>query len=340
MGTPLHVVVTGVAGFVGSHMVRGLADAGVRVTGTFRHTPPDDAVTRASFALIRQDLTRLAALPPCDVLVHTAATSRVTQPDHPAPSGDFEQDNVVATERLLDAAAAAGCRRVVLLSSVSVYGHITASEVDETTPLVDPDPYGASKRRAEVLLEQRSGAMAGLAVRLPAVVGRGADRHWLADVGQRLLRRQPVHVYHPAAPFNNAIHVSALVEFVTRALRTRVARRRSRRGRGGRLDHRSGRGRAARARPRRGADHRARHAGEDAIRPVESRGDRPVGILSRRHRIRSRSVRARSAQLEVSIRDRQPFSRVTSRPQVQFAIRHAAGVDASHPCISSGRRWA
>jgi hypothetical protein len=60
--------------------------------------------------------------------------------------------------------------------------------------------------------------VAGLAVRLPAVVGRGADRHWLADVGRRLLGRQPVHVYHPAAPFNNAIHVSALVEFVTRGL--------------------------------------------------------------------------------------------------------------------------
>lgn len=215
---PLHVVVTGVAGFVGSHMVRGLASSGVRVTGTFRRTPPAEAVTRASFALIHQDLTRLTALPPCDVLVHTAATSRVSQPGHSAPSGDFEQDNVLATERLLDAAAAAGCRRVVLLSSISVYGRITASEVDETTPLVDPDPYGASKRRAETLLEERSDAMAGLVVRLPAVVGRGADRHWLAGVGQRLLRRQSVPVYHPAAPFNNAIHVAALVEFVTRAL--------------------------------------------------------------------------------------------------------------------------
>ena len=170
----------------------------------------------------------MAALPPCDVLVHTAATSRVAQTDNPDPRGDFERDaferdtferdNVVATERLLDAAAAAGCRRVVLLSSVSVYGQITASEVDEHTPLIDPDPYGASKRQAEVLLEQRSHAMAGLAVRLPAVVGRGAGRHWLAGVGQRLLGGQPVRVYHPDAPFNNAIHVSALVELVTRAL--------------------------------------------------------------------------------------------------------------------------
>jgi UDP-glucose 4-epimerase len=215
---PLHVVVTGVAGFIGSHLVCGLVDAGARVTGVFRSTSPPAAVTRASFSLIREDLTRLAALPPCDLLVHAAATSRPTRTDSSTPGGDFEQDNVVATERLLDAAAAAGCRRVVLLSSVSVYGRITASEIDEATPMVDADPYGTSKRRAEVLLEQRSGVMAGLAVRLPAVVGRGADRHWLADVGQRLLRRQPVHVYHPAAPFNNAIHVSALVEFVTRAL--------------------------------------------------------------------------------------------------------------------------
>ena len=211
-------------------MVHGLANAGVRVTGTYRRTPPAEAVARASFALIEQDLARLTTLPPCDVLVHTAATSRVTpQLPRDSPSlGDFDQDtferdtfehdNVVATARLLDAAAAAGCRRVVLLSSVSVYGNITANEVDENTPLIDPDPYGASKRRAEILLEERSGEMAGLAIRLPAVVGYGADRHWLAGVGQRLMRREPVHVYHPAAPFNNAIHVTSLVEFVTSAL--------------------------------------------------------------------------------------------------------------------------
>ena len=209
---------TGVAGFIGSHLVCALADAGVRVTGIFRHTPPSAAVTHASFALIRQDLTQLAAMPACDLLVHTAATSSPTRPGSPVPSSDFERDNVVATERLLDAAAAAGCRRVVLLSSVSVYGRITASEIDEDTPLVDPDPYGTSKRRAEVLLEQRSNETAGLVVRLPAVVGRGAHRHWLAEVGERLRRRSPVHVYHPTAPFNNAIHVLALVDFVTRAL--------------------------------------------------------------------------------------------------------------------------
>jgi nucleoside-diphosphate-sugar epimerase len=281
--TPLHVVVTGVAGFVGSHMVRGLANAGVRVTGTFRHTPPADAVAQASFALIQQDLTRLSALPRCDVLVHTAATSLATQPDHPAPAGDFEQDNVVATERLLDAAAAAGCRRVVLLSSVSVYGHITASEVDETTPLVDPDPYGASKRGAEVLLEQRADAMAGLAVRLPAVVGR----HRAATAPSAARAR---------VPSRGAVQQRDTCVDPRRVgdahVRSRVARRRSRRGRGGRLDHRSGRGRAARARPGRGADHRARHAAEDAIRLVESWRDRSVGLPSRRHRITSRSVRA------------------------------------------------
>jgi nucleoside-diphosphate-sugar epimerase len=214
---PLHAVVTGVGGFIGSHLACGLAAAGVRVTGVYRRTTPAPAVSRASFALIRQDLTRLAALPACDLLVHAAATSRARL-DGSALRDDFEQDNVVATGRLLDAAAAAGCRRVLLLSSVSVYGAITGREVDETTPLVSPDPYGASKRRAEMLLEQRAGEMAGLAVRLPAVVGRGADRHWLADVGQRLLRRQPVAVYHPAAPFNNAIHVSALVAFATSTL--------------------------------------------------------------------------------------------------------------------------
>lgn len=220
MERPLHVVVTGVAGFAGSHMARGLASAGVQVTGTYRRTPPAESVARATVALIQQDLAHVTALPPCDVLVHTAATSLATQPQ-PGDSistAVFQQDNVIATERLLDAAAAAGCRRVVFLSSLSVYGQITASEVDEATPIVEPDPYGASKRQAEILLEERSEVIAGLAIRLPAVVGSGADRHWLAGVGRRLMRGEPVQVYHPDAPFNNAIHVTSLVEFVTHVL--------------------------------------------------------------------------------------------------------------------------
>ena len=214
----LHVVVTGVAGFIGSHMVCGLADAGCRVTGIFRHTPPPAPVSRAAFALLREELTELTTLPPCDAIVHTAATSSPTEPRHPVPAGDFERDNVAATGRLLDAAAAAGCRRVVFTSTLSVHGRITATEVDEHVSFVDAEPYGITKRQAEILIEQHPAGMPGLIVRLPSVVGRGARRHWLADVAERLRRRLPVRVYHPGAPFNNAIHVSALVDFVTRAL--------------------------------------------------------------------------------------------------------------------------
>lgn len=158
-----HVVVTGAAGFVGSHLVDALLARGDRVTGIDCFTPYYDpevkranltaASTHPAFTLVDADL-RDAELGPifdgADTVYHQAAQPgvRLSWSDG---FGEYVTHNVLATQRLLEAARDAGIRRFVYASSSSVYGN------QERFPTVETDlprpysPYGVTKLAAEHL---------------------------------------------------------------------------------------------------------------------------------------------------------------------------------------------
>jgi nucleoside-diphosphate-sugar epimerase len=213
----MHVLVTGASGFVGSHLVRDLAARGFAVTGVYRREPglAADLAGAPRVTLVRADLAALEALPErCEAIIHAAATSAWTGISVDA----IVQDNIVATRRLLHLAEKAACAGFIFLSSLSYYGRIDTAEVNEATPVVDPDVYGASKYLGERMLADRSGRLPGLAVRLPGVVGQGARRNWLSGAAERLRRGEAAAVFNPEAGFNNAVHVADLGAFLARLL--------------------------------------------------------------------------------------------------------------------------
>jgi UDP-glucuronate 4-epimerase len=163
--TARHVVVTGAGGFIGSHVCEALVADGWRVTGidafTDYYDPADkeanvaDLVARRAFDLVRGDLVDVdleSILRDQPLVVHLAA-----QPGVRGSFGDgfsqYVHDNVLATQRVFDAALAAGCRRVVYASSSSVYGdarHYPCPEDAETAPR---SPYGVTKLTCERLAD-------------------------------------------------------------------------------------------------------------------------------------------------------------------------------------------
>jgi len=210
-GSKPHILVTGASGFAGGHLARLLAEKGFAVTAPMRR--PADAER-----LRIPGVTMLPGYPPelpsgIAAVVHAAATSA-------GPTDRLVADNVDLTARLLDAAATARVRHFIFMSSMSVYGSIAAPEVVETTPSVDPDVYGTTKRLGEALLAERCAhpgperPMTGVAIRLPAVIGAGAARHWLAVAASRLAAGEEVPVFHPRARFNNAVHVADLAGLI------------------------------------------------------------------------------------------------------------------------------
>ncbi|MFI0351726.1 NAD-dependent epimerase/dehydratase family protein [Actinomadura sp. 9N407] len=152
----MRVVVTGAAGFIGSHVAEALAGAGHEVL----------SLDRAG-ALIESDLAvdDLAKPAEADVIVHLAG-----RPGVRSTWAAVERDNIVATRRLLAACAArpAGVRpRVVVASSSSVYGSAGRDRpTHEDDPLLPGSPYARSKAEVERL------AVSAAAEGLPVVLLR------------------------------------------------------------------------------------------------------------------------------------------------------------------------
>ena len=143
----MHVLVTGGAGFIGSHIVDALIARGDRVTVVDDLSTGDRANVNPRAELRVMDI-RDADAGGCDVVVHQAAQVDVRK-SVADPAGDAEI-NIVGSIRLLEAAAKAGVKRFVFASSGgAIYGEpleVPQTERHPTNPL---SPYGCAKLSVE-----------------------------------------------------------------------------------------------------------------------------------------------------------------------------------------------
>jgi UDP-glucose 4-epimerase len=189
------VVVTGGAGFIGTHSVDALIGEGHRVVviDDLRHASTRPLHPAAE--LIESDVTtaaardQLLAIRP-DCILHLAAQGGVNR-SWRDPVADAEA-NVLGTVSVLMAAEAAGCRRVVLASSGgALYGTTSVLPTPETEPAHPRSPYGSAKVAGEGYLQMysRIRGVAGLALRYGNVYGPGQDGSGEAGVVAITCRR-------------------------------------------------------------------------------------------------------------------------------------------------------
>lgn len=207
----MKVLVTGAGGFLGRHLAVDLARRGFAVVAACRNTAPPDLPNP-----LRLDLATADSLPSgIEAVVHAAATSAWTG----VPVEAMARDNVEATRRLIALARKIGAKRFVFCSSMSAFGDIKSGSVDESTPVANPDVYGMTKLLGEAMLGEAAPGMSGLALRLPAVIGPGAKRNFLAEAARKLKAGQEVSIFNPDAPFNNAVHCADLGALIGGVLR-------------------------------------------------------------------------------------------------------------------------
>jgi UDP-glucose 4-epimerase len=158
---PMRLFVTGVAGFIGSHLADRLLHADHEVVGydnlsTGRRRFLDDAGRSDRFTLVEGDTLDpdglAGAMRGCELVFHLAANADVRfGTDHPRK--DLEQ-NTIATLNVLEAMRANGIRRIAFSSTGSVYGEPAVHPTPETAPFpVQTSLYGASKLAGEALIQ-------------------------------------------------------------------------------------------------------------------------------------------------------------------------------------------
>ena len=221
----MRVLVTGASGFVGRRVCALLAESGSEVIAATRATAAPVAGATRTLALgeIGPATNWQPALAGCDALVHLAA--RTHRGEDATMRDDFFRINVEGTRGLVDAALAAGVRRVVFVSSAKVYGESSPPDAQgrphafTATDVPRPaGPYGASKLAAEELLRGRcETAQAALTIlRPPLVYGPGNKANLLA-----LMRAIERGVPLPLGSIRNArslVFVDHLAELIVAAL--------------------------------------------------------------------------------------------------------------------------
>lgn len=150
----MNVLVTGGAGYVGSHIACLLGETGHNVT-VFDRRAHATLGALPGVRLVQADLADGPALAAAlaagvDAVVHCAGS--VVVAESAADALGYYANNVGNTLALLRACANAGVRRLVFSSSAAVYGTPARTPVDENAPLQPISPYGATKMICERIL--------------------------------------------------------------------------------------------------------------------------------------------------------------------------------------------
>ncbi|MFJ7106378.1 NAD-dependent epimerase/dehydratase family protein [Pseudomonas sp. NPDC098740] len=225
------ILVTGGAGFIGSHLVEALLESGysVRVlddlsSGKLSNLPID----RCHLTLVVGDVadapTVERAMKDCSAVVHLAAVASVqASVDDPVAT---HQSNFVGTLNICEAMRQAGVRRVVYASSAAIYGNNgEGMAITEDTPKNPLTPYAADKLASEHFLDfyRRQHGLEPVILRFFNIYGPRQDPSSpysgvISIFSERAQKKLPITVYGDGEQTRDFVYVNDLVKVLVQAV--------------------------------------------------------------------------------------------------------------------------
>jgi UDP-glucose 4-epimerase len=160
--TKVPVLVTGGAGYIGSHAVHALRDAGWSVAVIDNLSNGSRSVVPGNVPFFEGDIAdrelvdRILREQRIGAIMHFAGS--IVVPESVEKPLDYYLNNTLATHGLLSAAVAAGVKHILFSSTAAVYGAPQRVPISEDDPKLPINPYGASKLMTERMLEDASAA--------------------------------------------------------------------------------------------------------------------------------------------------------------------------------------
>jgi UDP-glucose 4-epimerase len=172
-----HIVVTGVAGFIGSKVAARMASEGFTVVGVDDLSSGKTANIPASIDFVEGDLADVATITKlpkqCDAVLHLAGQSS-GEMSFDDPVSDLNK-NTVSTLNLVRYALSVGPTKLVYASSMSVYGDVPDAPINEDEHVAPLSCYGVGKLAAENYLAVFAKQLPSVSMRMFTVYGPSQD---------------------------------------------------------------------------------------------------------------------------------------------------------------------
>lgn len=230
----MKVVVTGAAGFIGSHLSERLLAEGHEVLGIDAMTDYYDRKRKAKNLLVARDYGRFSLrevdlaeidmaplLDGAEVIYHLAGQPGV-RPSWGSQFDQYAHDNIIATQRLLEAVKDKPLQRLVFAGSSSVYGDAEVFPTKESALPRPLSPYGVTKLAAEHLtqLYWRNFGVPSVSVRYFTVYGpRQRPDMAFTRFMQAMVAGEAIEVYGDGEQTREFTYVADAVEGTLRAAR-------------------------------------------------------------------------------------------------------------------------
>ncbi|WP_047304393.1 NAD-dependent epimerase/dehydratase family protein [Pseudomonas fluorescens] len=225
------ILVTGGAGFIGSHLVDALLAKGYAVhvlddlsTGKTSNLPMTHQGLQLTVGDVADATLLATAMQGCDAVVHLAAVASVqASVEDPVRT---HQSNFIGTLRVCEAMVAAGIRRVVFASSAAVYGNNgEGTAIDEQTPKSPLTPYASDKLASEYYLDfyRRQHGLEPVILRFFNIFGPRQDPSSpysgvISIFSERARSQRPITLFGDGGQTRDFVYVADLVKILVQGL--------------------------------------------------------------------------------------------------------------------------
>lgn len=225
------ILVTGGAGFIGSHLVEALLAKGYKVrvldnlsTGKVGNLPVGNAHLNLIVGDVADSAVVEEAMRDCSAVVHLAAVASVqASVDDPVAT---HQSNFVATLNVCEHMLNAGIKRVVFASSAAIYGNNgEGSAIDEDTPKSPLTPYASDKLSSEYYLDfyRREHGLEPVILRFFNIFGPRQDPSSpysgvISIFTERAISQKPVAIFGDGQQTRDFVYVKDLVSILVQAV--------------------------------------------------------------------------------------------------------------------------
>lgn len=210
------ILITGSGTFVGNEIANYISKkTNYKIFAFYNNSKPKNLKSKVN--IFKFDLSkRIIFKKKFDILIHCAFK---------VPSDGLNYKNykinISSVNNILKLCKKNGCKKIIFLSAVSLYGLPYKKIINENTFPNDPNLYGKAKIRceSEIIKFCKLNKICCTILRLPGVIGKNSKNNFITEIIQKIKKNNIVKIFNLNQKFNNILHIDLLSQIIIKMIK-------------------------------------------------------------------------------------------------------------------------